>query len=280
MTLAISDFNPSEVEFNLFKPKTEGQKGARKSIYVNKAKGVREEVCLQFGETTAEGLLRAPFGISQPYKSEPGAAPPSSLNMELVVTDPVIKEKIEGLVGAAIDYMEENSMTVFGKVLSRATIEDRTTSPFKESTVEGKNHLLRVQVTDRSEYFCMHGVDDETKKLKCYKGTSADVQKNSRVAVCVSVNPICFIQQDKQIYLTMKASSVIVDVTTNKRRGESSPADFILPAGFEMTIDDAPAPDKKRKAENEPDEEPEPKRQDFADVIENALNPEAYLDGI
>ena len=241
MSVAISAFDAQKIEFNFFKARDGGQK----KVYINKDSS-RAPVRLQLCDGTPNAMLRAPFGISEPYGANDNAAANATdtgrRSMEVAIIDPVLKAKLRELDQRCKDYAVQESMTLFGKTLDRVLVEDRFCSPFREFSEEGKSDLLRLKLPEDCEILCMDTYNKDTKQMSCKRGNRGAIRSGSRLLPSVEISPIWFVARDSQFGYSLTVTNVIVNASDTGNQHVKGKEAFVLAEGVSMVISDDARP--------------------------------------
>lgn len=232
--ILVSDFNPSEVDFNFFKT------DKTKKVYVNRSASSRQSIQLQLCEGKPDSALRAPFGISTPM---PGAVDNGRKSMEVAVTCPQLGEKLRALDERIKGYLVEDSLQCFGKTVTRELIDEKYTSPYREFNEAGKNNLLRLKVPDECEILGLIAYDEATGTMKCARRSQESIQRGSMIIPSVEITPVWFVSRDTQVGISLTVTNMIVDEREGVAKGpnRTGAAAFRFASGVTMQIeDDAP----------------------------------------
>jgi hypothetical protein len=230
MALSVSDFDPNHITFNFFKSKDNSQK----KIYLNYG-NTRDAVRIQLCSSDPGNMLRTPFGISEPMA---GAADNGRKSMEVAIDDNELGSKLRTLETNLKKYMLEHSAAIFGRELSIELIEEKFCSPFREFEEAGKSNLLRTKIPESCEILAMHEVDTETKRVKVHAGSQSDVTRNGRCVPSVEISAVWFVARDSQAGYSLTVTNLIVDTSKQNRQGSQGVKAFIMPPGWEMSMED------------------------------------------
>ena len=155
--------------------------------------------------------------------------------MEVAVSDPRMGALFEALDEACVDFATRDSVKCFGKEMNADAVRDRFVRPYRPLTEMGRSNLLRLSA-DRVNVFRFLDFNEETGKLRLGKGSVGLLTRGCRVAPRVEVNPLWFVDGDKQLFgYSLQVSDIIVDTSSSK--GESK-MPFIMKEGIKLVSDE------------------------------------------
>ena len=279
--LSVTDWKPSETTFR-WPTKANPQ---RKFAFINKSMNESKKIELQLtnSEKPSE-YLWMPFNLSEPMIPT-GNGENERLTMEVAITDPSIGAKFLAMDEACMAFAGRESTNCFGKEVDKAVIQDRFTSPYRPTDVEGKSSLLRLKLSaDRVNILRLVDVDEATGKVRCKRGSVGLLTRGCHIAPKVEVPPLWFITGGAFGY-SLQVTDVIVD-TSSSLNGGSTTHPFLMKEGFELEV--LPDDDEDVKGANIPTtaDEPPLKRCNVMQGIDASLetdsesvivNPSAYL---
>lgn len=252
-TTTFANLDVQSLDFNFFK----GQDANSKKVYINPRKGARDAIRIQLGDYSQGNFLRVPFGVSDP----PPNSPPNTtrFNMEIAIDDEDTMARVDGIVEAAIQYLNSNPQWQHDtkNPLTESEIRRAFTSPLRRSEGPGKSNLLRTKVMSKedkykTEVLLYRGVNPETKTFNMVRGSLEQIDRNCNVCLTLELSPMWFVGQDRNFGFSVKVMECIVDAREGSPGGASAVggtapgSTFILESGYSFEINEASEPSPKR----------------------------------
>ena len=237
--MKITDFDPTDININLYEPKGEAAKrGATKKIYVNAGSG-REAIRLQLCNFNVDEMLRVPFGVSEPRE---GAAENGKRSMEVALEhgNPAHEHliaSIRSIENQIKKYAHTNSQQIFNKQLSEESIEERFMSMLRCCEPNtGRSNLLRTKIALDCEVLGVHEINDGA--VKAHKSNIKILENNSRTVPSIEFSSVWFVANYMQFGFSLNITTIVVDQTKNQRRVvPQGVAAFVMEPGMTMQID-------------------------------------------